>query len=302
MMLHNINQQSKWRTWRKYGTIWSWIHRRVCRTKSSSTTCCNPRDGAEKGCGSWLKQQKYQDRCSWTAVCNTCIQWAAENYNGQDPKVHDPTKVMYEHDGDANCPVKSLQLYLSKWNPNCEAFFKRPKSKYTPDGIWYENGPVGKNLLSAKMFKLSTEAVCSERYTNHCLRATATTVFSHAGFDGNDICAMTGHRSVDSLRNYATGPSMDQRNKMSTVLHNYGLSCTDVTEQTDCSSENAVAASTSHSSQAVTHTMPSVISEHATVPQSLSVHTNQNSQTAVKSLLSGNNFYDTVNFYMNNQS
>ena len=76
----------------------------------------------------------------------------------------------------------------------------------------------------------------------------------------------------------------------------------DVTEQADCSSENAVAASTSHSSQAVTHTMPSVISEHATVPQSLSVYTNQNSQTAVKSLLSGNNFYSTVNFYMNNQS
>ena len=67
-----------------------------------------------------------------------------DGYNGQDPKVHDPTKVMYEHDGDANCPVKSLQLYLSKLDPNCEALFKRPKSKYTPDGIWYENAPVGK--------------------------------------------------------------------------------------------------------------------------------------------------------------
>ena len=223
-----------------------------------------------------------------------------KNYNGQDPKVHGPKKVLYEQDGDANCPVKSLQLYLSKLNPNCEAFFQRPKSKYTPDGIWYEKAPVGKNLLSAKMSKVSTEAGCSEQFTNHCLRATATTLLSHAGFDGNDICAVTGHRSVDSLRNYVTGPSMDQRNKMSTALHNYGSSSTDVTEQADCSSENAVAASTS--SQAVTHTMPSVISEHVTVPQSLSVYTNQNSQTAVKSLLFGNNFYGTVNFYMNNQS
>ena len=33
-----------------------------------------------------------------------------KNYNGQDPKVHDPKKVMYEHDGDANYPVKSLQF------------------------------------------------------------------------------------------------------------------------------------------------------------------------------------------------
>ena len=87
---------------------------------------------------------------------------------------------------------------------------------------------------------------------NHCLRATATTVLSHAGFDGNEICAVRGHRSVDSLKNYAAGPSMDQRNKMSTVLHNYGSSFTD--GQADCSLENAGVASTS--SQAITHTMP----------------------------------------------
>ena len=41
--------------------------------------------------------------------------------------------------------VKSLELYLSKLNPSCDAFFQYPKRKHSPeDTVWYENRPLGK--------------------------------------------------------------------------------------------------------------------------------------------------------------
>ena len=148
-----------------------------------------------------------------------------KNHSGQDPKVKDPQKVMTEEPHDPNCPVKTLQKYMSKLNPKCDAFFQRPKSKFSPhDTIWYENAPLGKNKLAQKMAKISVEAQCSERYTNHCLRATAATALSHAGVAPNDICAVTGHRSAESLRHYVEGPSMEQRQSMSHILHSYGRS------------------------------------------------------------------------------
>ena len=222
-----------------------------------------------------------------------------KNHNGQNPKVHDPRKVMYEQAGDPKCPVKALQMCLSKLHPDCEAFFQRPKSKYSRDGIWYDNVPVGKNLLSSKMSRISREAGCSEVYTNHCLRATATTVLAHAGIEHNDICAVTGHRSVDTIRQYVKEPSMDQRANMSKILHDYGSSSsTDLALCPVSTTEEAATPSTS--TESTSGAVSSANSENAVVPQTLSVYSNQNSKTAVNSLLSGNNFYGTVNFYLNN--
>lgn len=144
-----------------------------------------------------------------------------KNHTGVNPKIKDPKKVMYAEGGD-NCPVTNLEKYLQKLNPKCDAFFQRPKVNYIKGGIWYDNMPVGKNTLAGKISKLSQAAGCSEIYTNHCLRATATTVLSHAGVSPTDICSVTGHSSVESLKHYVSGPSMEQRANMSHILHQYG--------------------------------------------------------------------------------
>ena len=67
-----------------------------------------------------------------------------KNHNGVDPKVKDATKLMFEQKDDPKCPVRSFTKYLSKLNPNCEAFFQRPKTKFVPEGIWYDNVPLEK--------------------------------------------------------------------------------------------------------------------------------------------------------------
>ena len=42
---------------------------------------------------------------------------------------------MFERQDDPMCPVRSLDMYLSKLNPECDAFFQRHK-KQTTEG-WY---------------------------------------------------------------------------------------------------------------------------------------------------------------------
>ena len=144
------------------------------------------------------------------------------NLNGHNPKVNVPWKIMHEQAGDPKCPVKALQVYLSKLHPDCEAFFQRPKSKYSRNGIWYDNVPEGKILLSIKMSRISRKTGCSEVYTNHCLRTTATTVLAHAGIEQNYICAVTGHQSVDTIRQCVKEPSRVPGVNMSKILHGYG--------------------------------------------------------------------------------
>ena len=252
-----------------------------------------------------------------------------KNHTGLNPKIKDPKKVMYAED-NADCPVRALDKYLTKLNPNCDAFFQRPKVKKIPDGCWYDNVPVGKNTLAGKVAKISQAAGCSENYTNHCLRATATTVLSHAGVSPTDICSVTGHSSVESLKHYVAGPSMEQRANMSHILHQYGRPAASNKPQQTSTSQSLVSSEPGPSNPAslpvenspqpgpssqideyVRENSPprSVLSPRQSppstnVPASMQVQTNQtlnvvtsSDNSALRSILSGNNFYGSVNFY-----
>ena len=56
-----------------------------------------------------------------------------QNHRGQNLKERDTEKLMFEHPGDASCPVASLEKYISKLNPRCDAFFQRPKTNFIAD-------------------------------------------------------------------------------------------------------------------------------------------------------------------------
>ena len=46
-------------------------------------------------------------------------------------------------------PVGLLELYFSKVNPKCKAFFQTPRNDFNfEDEIWYENRPLGVNNLA----------------------------------------------------------------------------------------------------------------------------------------------------------
>ena len=135
--------------------------------------------------------------------------------NGIDPNVGEHSKKMYEEPSSGDhCPIKTLEFYLSKLNPSCTAFFKRCNPRWGESGRWYDNMAMGKGSLGEMMSKISAEGKLSDRYTNHCLRATTV-------IESKDICSVTGHKSQVSLKHYCQEPSDKQKAKMSSRLHSY---------------------------------------------------------------------------------
>ena len=68
------------------------------------------------------------------------------------------------------------------------------------------------------MADISKSAKCSGIYTPHCLRATAITAMSEAGFEARQIMFMSGHRSESSLSSYNRTLSNEQKLSVSSCL------------------------------------------------------------------------------------
>lgn len=122
-----------------------------------------------------------------------------------------------------NDGYKALKLYLSKLNPKCKAFFQFPRRDWSDekiDSCWYENRPLGVNTLGNMMKAISIEAKLSKVYTNHCVRATAITLWSDSGIEDRQICQISGHRNTASLQHYNAQPSAQQLRQYSNVLSN----------------------------------------------------------------------------------
>ena len=126
---------------------------------------------------------------------------------------------MYRATDDPSDGYNALELYISKLNPHCSAFFQFPKRKWSPsDSVWYENRPLGVNKLGVMMREISEEAELSSIYTNHCVRATAITLWSDAGLENRHIMAVSGHRNEQSLKSYNSRPSSTQLRQSSDIL------------------------------------------------------------------------------------
>jgi hypothetical protein len=158
-------------------------------------------------------------------------EYATLAYNEKDknhqltlPKEGEKQQIMYSQPDSELCPVKSLKKYLSKLNLRCDALFQRAKPKIDKEDedVWFENKCLGVHKLESLMKTISKEAKLSEIYTNHCLRATTSTILSDAGIENRKICAVTGHKNETSLQSYIKQPSLHQRAQMCDILHAYG--------------------------------------------------------------------------------
>ena len=128
---------------------------------------------------------------------------------------------MYEKQDDPMCPVRSLDMYISKFNPECDAFFQRPKKQTTEGSLaWYDKQVVGINTLGSKMKALSKQAQLSREYTNHSIRATSVTILDQCGFEARHIMCISGHKSETSIRSYASKTSDGVKLAMSSGLSN----------------------------------------------------------------------------------
>nr|XP_054602829.1 MORC family CW-type zinc finger protein 3a isoform X4 [Nothobranchius furzeri] len=119
--------------------------------------------------------------------------------NHKDPLERDRENMrgtMYEEQGNALCPVASLEKYLQKIPPGAQALFLQPRRVTSPgDSYWYNTVPLGVNQLSQMLPRMCKEAGTHTSYTNHSLRATAIQKLSDVGLEAREIMAVSGHRS-----------------------------------------------------------------------------------------------------------
>ncbi|KAK2564350.1 hypothetical protein P5673_011775 [Acropora cervicornis] len=121
----------------------------------------------------------------------------------KDKSSFEKTARMYETDSDTD-GYRALSLYISKLNLKCEALFQLPRRNWNEDvvhNIWYENRPLGVNTLGSMMKEISTKAMLSKVYTNHCVRATAITLWSEAACQ---IATVTIFRATETRTVFST--------------------------------------------------------------------------------------------------
>ncbi|KAK2555511.1 hypothetical protein P5673_022851 [Acropora cervicornis] len=143
----------------------------------------------------------------------------SKNHPGglKDKSSFEKTARMYETESDTD-GYRALSLYISKLNLKCEALFQLPRRDWNEEvvhNIWYENRPLGVSTLGSMMKEISIKAMLSKVYTNHCVRATAITLWYEAGLSDRHIW---GHRKPSSRQHYNSSPSSTQLRKCSDVL------------------------------------------------------------------------------------
>ncbi|KAJ7425972.1 activating transcription factor 7-interacting protein 1 isoform X1 [Willisornis vidua] len=156
--------------------------------------------------------------------------YAMFRYPGKGKNAEDPHKMgkMYDMPGDPNCPVFSLELYLSKLPPEPPAFYLHPlkltSEQMREQPVWYKREPMGVNYLGTMMPRISVAARLSQRYTNHSLRTTTIQLLCEAGLGPREIMAVTGHRSESAIRQYWGSAEVHYRawsDIMENNAHNY---------------------------------------------------------------------------------
>lgn len=86
---------------------------------------------------------------------------------------------IYEQPLSPFCPVRSLELYLSKLNSRSDVFFQQPKKDYS-HVQWYLESAIGKNVHSNKLSQICMQAGINTPYRNTALRPISKIVQSQA--------------------------------------------------------------------------------------------------------------------------
>ncbi|XP_062574710.1 uncharacterized protein LOC134236557 [Saccostrea cucullata] len=129
---------------------------------------------------------------------------------------------MFEDRGNPRCPVLAYKEFA---NRRPEAM-KKPESPFyigisrNPEKAWFINQPMGKNTIGNIVKVMCEAGGIQGRKVNHSARKTAITSLVHAGVPPTLIQQLFGHKNVNSINNYSTASS-DQQRHMSSILTNY---------------------------------------------------------------------------------
>ena len=118
------------------------------------------------------------------------------NQGGLQHRKKAPKQVIHHMnvDNPERCLGRLYKLYNSKCRVDRpeSAFYIRP----LVNPIWYQNVPIGHNLLCKTIPRLFKDAEIQGHYTNHSLRATSATRLFNAGVDEQLIMSRTSHSSI----------------------------------------------------------------------------------------------------------
>lgn len=137
----------------------------------------------------------------------------------KDHKVKNKTvKVFSNLANPSRCVIQLYKKYMDLRPENAppDIFYLQPLQKPVP-GCWYHPRPVGHNVLSRTVKKLTDKVGAQGHYTNHSLRRTCATRLFQEGVDEQQIMAVTGHRSADGVRVYKE-VSHTQQEEMSKII------------------------------------------------------------------------------------
>ena len=96
--------------------------------------------------------------------------------------------------------------------------YLKPKTKWLySDEFWFEKRAVGHNTLASTFKRIRKLVGLEGNYSNHSGRATAATALMKAGIPDKLALERTGHRTLESLREYQTLDIQDTRRVSATL-------------------------------------------------------------------------------------
>ena len=146
----------------------------------------------------------------------------SKNHPGGLKGRHAKPKVVSHHANISEpkrCFVRLFKLYrqLCPTDVPLDTFYLQPAKKPTST-CWYSKVPLGHTKLSSTVSRLCKMAGIEGYFTNHSLRATATSRLYHAGVDEQLVMERTGHRSIEGAQSYKR-TSDEQREALSDLLN-----------------------------------------------------------------------------------
>lgn len=101
------------------------------------------------------------------------------------------------------CHVRLFKKFMTLRPKTSKEFYLLPKKSIKlGEEEWYHDRPIGHNTLRTMLSKMCERVGLKGHKTNHSLRATLATRLHNANVDEQVSMEMTGHKSVQGIRQY----------------------------------------------------------------------------------------------------
>ena len=209
---------------------------------------------------------------------------------------------LFQNENNSRCPVAVYKKFKDHrpegMMTDDSPFYLAVNTKWDKTGNWYKKSALGVDSLGKIMKKMAQHAKLSGHLTNHSVRKTMVEQLMDARVDPVSIIQLSGHKNVESVKNYSTA-SMRTQKAMSNVLQ--GQSTNKPYQITFPNEEVQVPTLSipNHSATLVpTSAQSAQISPHS-VTHSASMVSNVHCQpTSTLQMFSGANFHGSVYFNM----